>query len=136
MPIALLRDLHARIFVRYLGASAAALAVDVGLFLLLLPSGMPATAASAIGFCAGIAMHWLISSRLVFLATAAPGGIDRWRQKFLFLLSAALGLTLTVGIVAYGAAAGLDPRIAKLIAVVISFTTTYAVRRIFVFAAR
>lgn len=132
----LARRLSARIFVRYLGASVTALAVDVGLFLFLLRSGLHAPASSAISFCAGIAVHWLISSRLVFATTAAPPGPDRWRQKFLFLMSAALGLTLTVGIVGYGAAIGTDPRLAKLFAVVASFSTIYLVRRLFVFAAR
>lgn len=133
---AILQDLANRIFVRYLGASATALAVDVGLFLLLLRSGFAAPAASAIGFCAGIAVHWLISSRLVFLATAALPGPDRWRQKFLFLLSAGLGLMLTVAIVTYGAAMGMDPRLAKLVAIIVSFSITYALRRMVVFAAR
>jgi putative flippase GtrA len=133
---ALVQELTARTFVRYLGASVVALATDVGLFLLLLAAAVHAPAASALSYCAGIAVHWLISSRLVFAATAAPGGADRWRQKLLFLLSAGLGLTLTVSIVSYGAAIGMDPRVAKLIAVLISFTTTYLVRRLIVFAAR
>jgi putative flippase GtrA len=54
----------------------------------------------------------------------------------MFLLSAGVGLTVTVGIVTYGAALGMDPRVAKLIAIIVSFTTTYFIRRVIVFGAR
>jgi len=128
--------LKALIFLRYVGASVVALAVDVGLFLVFLSAGLLAPAASATSYCVGIAVHWLISSRLVFAASAAPGGAERWRQKFMFLLSAGVGLTLTVAIVTYGAALGMDPRAAKMLAIIASFTTTYFVRRMIVFAAR
>ena len=55
-----LRDIR---FVRYILASVGALAVDMGCFLLLLATGTGAVAASAIGYGAGIAAHWLVSSR-------------------------------------------------------------------------
>ena len=124
------------LLLRYLAASASALAVDVGTFLFLLGAGMIAPAASAIGFSLGIAVHWLMSSRMVFAATTAPSGADRWRQKLLFLMSAGVGLVLTVAIVTAGQFAGLDPRLAKLAAIAVSFTTTYAIRRTIVFTAR
>ncbi|MDX2209323.1 MAG: GtrA family protein [Sphingopyxis sp.] len=136
MLSSLLHQLWTLIFFRYVGASVVALVADVGLFLLLLSAGLLAPAASAIGFCLGIAVHWLMSSRVVFVTTTARGGTERWRQKFLFLLSAGVGLTLTVAIVSYGAVVGMDPRAAKGIAIIISFTTTYLLRRLFVFAVR
>lgn len=128
--------IRSRLFQRYLGASVCALAADVGLFLVLLKVGMLAPAASAVGFSLGIGVHWLISSRVVFADTTAPGGAERWRQKFLFLLSAGVGMVLTVSIVTGGQMAGSDPRLAKLVAIVVSFLTTYFIRRTIVFAAR
>jgi putative flippase GtrA len=128
--------LQGMLFLRYLGASVFALAADIGLFLLLLGAGLLAPAASAVSYCVGIGAHWLVSSRLVFAAGAAPGGSDRWRQKFLFLISAFVGLALTVAIVAGGEAAGVDPRLAKLVAVGVSFVATYILRKTIVFAVR
>lgn len=132
----LLDQFLARTFLRYIGASVFALAADMGLFLLLLGAGMPAPAASAVSYTIGIGAHWLVSSRLVFAAGAAPGGAERWRQKFLFLLSAFVGLALTVAIVAGGEMAGLDPRLAKLLAIGVSFVATYVLRKTIVFSLR
>lgn len=132
----MLDQLMARTFLRYVGASVFALAADMGLFLLLLGAGMLAPAASAVSYTVGIGAHWLVSSRLVFAAGAAPGGAERWRQKFLFLLSAFVGLALTVAIVAGGEMAGLDPRLAKLLAIAVSFVVTYVLRKTVVFSLR
>ncbi|MGH6650367.1 MAG: GtrA family protein [Sphingopyxis sp.] len=132
----LLARLHRITYLRYIGASAFALAADMGLFLLLLAGGWHAAAASAISYSAGIAVHWLISTRLVFVAGAQTRGIERARQKALFLGSALAGLGITVGIVWAGDAFGLDPRLAKLAAIAISFQTTYVLRKAIVFAGR
>ncbi|MGV1684871.1 GtrA family protein [Sphingopyxis sp. NJF-3] len=131
----LLARLHRVTYLRYIGASAVALAADMGLFLLLLAGGWHAAAVSAISYSAGIAVHWLISTRLVFAAGAQTRGLDRARQKALFLGSALAGLGITVGIVWAGDALGLDPRFAKLAAIAISFQTTYVLRKSIVFAA-
>ncbi len=132
----MLDQFMARTFLRYVGASVFALAADMGLFLLLLGAGMLAPAASAVSYTVGIGAHWLVSSRLVFAAGAAPVGAERWRQKFLFLLSAFVGLALTVAIVAGGEMAGLDPRLAKLLAIAVSFVVTYVLRKTVVFSLR
>ncbi|MGQ2932091.1 MAG: GtrA family protein, partial [Sphingopyxis sp.] len=121
-------------YLRYIGASALALAADMGLFQLLLAGGWHAAAASASSYSAGIAVHWLISTRLVFVAGARTQGVERARQKALFLGSALAGLGITVGIVWIGDAFGLDPRLAKLAAIAISFQTTYVLRKTIVFA--
>ena len=93
-------------------------------------------AASSIGYCAGILVHWLVSSRLVFADGAAARGTgERHRQKLLFVGSALVGLAVTTAIVGGGSAFGLDPRIAKLLAIVVSFQTTYLLRRHIVFRA-
>lgn len=136
----MLRQLADRVqaltFLRYVGASAFALAADMGLFLLLLEAGMLAPMASAVSYTVGIGAHWLVSSRLVFAAGAAAGGAERWRQKFLFLLSAFVGLALTVAIVTVGEIVHGDPRIAKLLAIGVSFVATYILRKTIVFAVR
>ncbi len=119
-------------YVRYLGASVIALAADTGLFLLLLGAFAPAAAAAG-GYLFGILVHWLVSSRLVFVAQTATDRRLRTQQKALFLGSALVGLALTVGIVGLADIAGLDARIAKLIAIAISFQSTYLLRKKVVF---
>ncbi|WP_374523938.1 GtrA family protein [Sphingopyxis sp.] len=121
-------------WLNYLIASGLALGSDAGLFLLLLDAGLQPMAASAIGYCAGILVHWLVSSRLVFADGAAARGTgERHRQKLLFVGSALIGLAITTAIVGIGTALGLDPRIAKLAAIAVSFQTTYLLRRHIVF---
>lgn len=120
-------------YVRYIGASALALGGDMLLFLVLLESGMTAITASASGYMAGIIVHWLISSRIVFAGQASRLAVVRNRQKMLFVGSALLGLGITVAIVGIGDAMGMDARLAKLAAVVIAFQTTYFLRKKLVF---
>lgn len=119
--------------VRYLLASVGALAVDVGVFLALLAFGVWAAAASAAGYCLGIAAHWLMSSRAVFVGNVAERGAGRVRQKALFVGSALVGLGLTTAIVWAGDASGFDPRLAKLVAIAVSFTATWLLRSRVVF---
>jgi putative flippase GtrA len=125
-----LRDVR---LVRYLLASVGALAVDMACFLALLALGIWPATASAIGYCAGIVAHWLLSSRAVFADTVAVNPLGRTRQKAMFVLSALLGLALTASIVWAGDAAGIDPRAAKLVAIGVSFATTWVLRSRIVF---
>jgi len=118
---------------RYLLASVGALAVDMGCFLALLAAGMWPASASALGYCAGIVAHWLLSSRAVFADTVATRGLARTRQKAMFVVSALLGLALTTGIVWAADSAGVDPRLAKLVAIAVSFATTWFLRSKIVF---
>ena len=120
---------------RYLAASAVALGFDMGSFLLLLALGLHAAPAAALSYSLGIVVHWFISSRAVFITGVAERGPARTRQKALFVVSALVGLALTAGVVGLGAALGLDPRLAKMIAVGVSFTATYLLRARIVFAA-
>lgn len=123
-------------WLNYLLASALALGSDAGLFLLLLDLGLSPVPASATGYCAGILVHWMVSSRLVFADGAAARGTgERHRQKLLFVGSALVGLAVTTAIVGTGSMFGLDPRLAKLAAIVVSFQTTYLLRRHIVFRA-
>jgi len=128
--LAKLRDIR---FLRYVFASAGALAVDVGSFLALLSLGVAAAPASAIGYSLGIAAHWLMSSRAVFQDSVAAGGAARARQKALFVFSALIGLALTTAIVGFGDWSGIDPRIAKIGAIAVSFIATWLIRSRIVF---
>lgn len=119
--------------VRYFLASVGALAADVGCFLALLGIGVAAAPASFVGYALGIAVHWILSSRAVFADSVAQRGLARTRQKAQFVVSALIGLALTTLIVWTGARAGLDPRLAKLIAIGASFTVTWLLRSRVVF---
>lgn len=119
--------------VRYGLASIGALAVDLGSFLALLALGAPAAASSAFGYGLGIVAHWLLSSRAVFADTVASRARERTRQKALFVVSAMIGLALTTGIVGLADLGGIDPRIAKLVAIAVSFTATWMLRNKIVF---
>ncbi len=120
-------------YLRYVAVSAMALGVDLASFLLLISAAVPAALASGLGYVFGMAAHWLLSSRFVFGTALADAGPLRRRQQALFVGTALMGLSLTVAIVGAGAAFGFDPRIAKLIAVGVSFQTTYMLRQAFVF---
>lgn len=119
--------------VRYGLASVAALAVDMGLFLALLRAGIAATPASAVGYAVGIAVHWFASSRAVFSGQLAQAGLARTRQQILFVVSALIGLALTMVVVGLLSALGMDPRLAKLGAIFASFVATWLLRQRIVF---
>jgi len=125
-----LRDIR---LARYLLASVGAVAVDLGIYLALLAAGSWPAGAAAASYCAGILAHWLMSSRAVFTGSVAAAGFARMRQKALFVGSALVGLAMTTGIVWAGDAAGIDPRAAKLAAIVASFTVTWLLRSTVVF---
>jgi putative flippase GtrA len=123
-----------QIYTRYLGASAASLGVDFATFMAALSAGVPPALAAAFGYAAGILCHWLISSRIVFVGRVAADSPGRRQQQALFLLSALVGLGITTAIVGLGSRYGIDPRIAKGIAIVVSFQATYVLRKKVVFA--
>lgn len=121
---------------RYVIASAGALGVDFGTYLALLALGLYAPVAAAMSYSLGIAAHWLMSSRAVFVGDVAEGGMARARQKALFVGSALVGLGLTTSIVWGGEIAGLDPRLGKLVAIGASFVVTWVLRSQVVFARK
>ncbi len=119
---------------RYLLASVGALAVDMGSFLALLALGVVPVIASAAGYSLGIVAHWLLSSRAVFADSVAEQGAARTRQKALFVGSALVGLVLTTLVVGTGTALGVDSRLSKIIAIGVSFTATWLLRKRIVFS--
>ena len=128
-----LTTLRQVLLVRYLGASVIALACDFACFVGLLRLGLAPAPASALGYGLGIAVHWLGSSRKVFNGSVASPGAARTRQKALFVGSALIGLAVTTAVVAAASGLGLDPRLAKLVAVGASFTITWLLRDSVVF---
>ena len=125
---ALLHRLRNVRLARYIAASAIALVADIGGFLAMLALGVVPVAASAASYSLGILVHWLISSRKVFAENVAERGLARTRQKALFVMSALAGLALTTAIVGAGDMAGIDPRLAKIIAIGASFVLTWQLR--------
>ena len=125
--------LRVPVYARYVMASAFALGLDSATFLMLIGAGVPPVAAAGLGYSLGIAAHWLISSRAVFADRVRATDTGRRAQMALFVLTALVGLALTMAIVGTGHALGLDPRIAKLIAIGVAFQTTWLLRRHIVF---
>ena len=123
-----------QVYFRYVGASAVSLGVDFAIFMAALSVGVPPAAAAACGYIVGIVCHWLMSSRMVFVGHVAEEAASRRQQQALFVVSALVGLGITTGIVGIGSRYGLDPRIAKGIAIVVSFQATYVIRKKVVFA--
>lgn len=121
-------------FIRYGVVSVAALAVDMGIFLALLQSGMISALAAAIGYAFGIFAHWMLSSRKVFQDRVSQrGSRERTQQKAMFVVSALIGLVLTMAVVGIGEFIDVDPRIAKVFAIILSFTLTYLLRNAVIF---
>lgn len=134
MTPAPLRPLLTGLFARYISSSVIALGADTGCFLIFLQLGMSPALAAASGFMVGIVVHWLVSSRVMFASYVAATGAERRRQQAMFLATALLGLGLTTGIVGGAAAMAINPRLAKLVAIAVSFTTTSGLRHLLVFS--
>lgn len=122
-------------FLRYFAASLAALAVDMGSFLLLLRTALPAGLCAAIAYTMGIVAIWILLSRAVFAEGTHAAGRARTQQKVTFLVSAWGGLAVTTGIVSGADMIGADVRLSKGVAVVISFVFNYLARKHLVFTA-
>ena len=120
-------------YVRYIVASVVALATDIALYMGALHAGILPAAAAVLGYSAGIVVHWLLSSRVVFGQQGGGFARARDQQRILFLASALVGLALTALIVGVMTRLGLDPRLAKLIAIAVSFQATYMLRKEVVF---
>ncbi len=115
-------------FTRYLAASVVSLAFDVALFSTLVSLSVGAAIASAVGYCAGIVIHWLVSAQLVFTGKTKSGAALQM-QRALFAGSALLGLGITVATVGVLSHFGVHPVPAKGVAIGISFFAVYAVRK-------
>lgn len=130
----MLRRLGLERYLPYAVVSAAALALDYALFLLLVDAGMRAGMAAGVGYLAGMGAHWLLSTRFVFAAEVAVDAAAKRQQLMLFLLSGLAGTLVTIGVVGIATALGLAPALAKLLAIVIAFNLVFVIRRHVVFA--
>ena len=117
-------------------ASATGTVIDLGSFLLLFRYGVPAVGAAIAGYVLGMVAHWFVSSRYVFADRLAVPGLARGGQQVLFAASAGVGLLLTAGIVAAVQNSGGDPRLGKLLAMLVSFACVFLIRLIWVFRAK
>jgi putative flippase GtrA len=113
---------------RYLAASVIALAFDLAVFGMGISLGFDPALASAVGYCLGIVVHWLVSAQYVFVGKRRDGAALQL-QRALFAGSALVGLGITVGVVALASASGLSTMTAKGAAVGISFLAVYALRK-------
>jgi putative flippase GtrA len=119
---------------RYLVVSAVALGFDLWVYALGLKASLAAAAAGALGYSAGLIIHYVFSAWWVFpdpvgrrppLATLAK-----------FVATGLIGLALTSGLIGTLTGAGLcGPYAAKIVAIAVSTVTVFAVRRAYVFAA-
>lgn len=119
--------------VRYALVSATAMVLDVSATLALMSVGLWPAAAAFAGYLFGIAAHWAMSVHLVFAREVAPRGALRARQAGLFAASAAIGLFVTVAVVALTVERGATPLVAKIEAILASFILVYALRRYLIF---
>lgn len=129
----MLMQFYNMVLVRYIGASAIALASDIAVFTLCMMALVHPALASAIGYSFGIGVHWLVSSRAVFTDTVAPRGMARTKQKTLFALSAFAGLAITIGIVWAGEQVGSHAFVSKAAAIIVSFCAVYIIRKQIIF---
>lgn len=119
---------HRFTITRYLVASVIALAFDVALFASMVTLGVDPTMASALGYCAGIIVHWVVSANIVFTGKTRDGAALHV-QRVLFAGSALVGLAITVVTVELLGRAGLHAIAAKSVAVGVSFGAVYAMRK-------
>ena len=117
---------------RYLLASIVSLAFDVALFMVLVAFLFDPGISSAVGYSAGIVVHWLISSSFVFPGKTRNGAALQL-QRLGFIGTAILGLGITVSIVSWLTELGTLPVIAKGVAVFVSFFAVYLTRKYGVF---
>lgn len=122
-------------FVGYLGASVAALALDVGvLWGLTHLMDTNYLLASAIGYCTGAVLHYILSVKLVFGARRVES------PRLEFVLFSAIGV---IGLIAtqlvlklFVDALHTDVMIGKVFAVGVSFVLNFTVRKAVLFSVR
>jgi len=113
-------------------ASAAALSVDAALLVVLIDFGVHYLAATAVGFCAGIAVAYALSVSMVFRHRAIA---DRRREFAGFLAVGLVGLVLTQLLMAFWVSlVGLEPPLAKLPTAGLVFVFNFVARRTLLFS--
>ncbi|KAK0338906.1 hypothetical protein LTR94_036681, partial [Friedmanniomyces endolithicus] len=77
------------------------------------------------GYLVGLIVHWIISVRFVFDLEGGPTHV----QRIGFIVSAAIGMGITMALVGVLSALGIAPALAKLLSVPVSFLSVYAIRK-------
>jgi putative flippase GtrA len=132
-PIWRLLPVGLRELILYGMASAAALAVDWGLLVLLTLMGVDYLVGSGVGFCAGIGVAYALSIRMVFAHRPIA---ERWREFTGFLGVGLAGLLLTQGLMmVWVEAFGMAPAAAKGPTACFVFLFNFTVRRALLFRA-
>ena len=132
--LALIGGANSTQLARYVLISGLAFALDLTVFLQLMPLGVSPVLASVAGYLCGTQLHWLLSTRLVFAAGVRQDRAARRRQQMLFFASAAVGVTCNAGIVAASEALMIPLLIGKLAAIGASFVLVLVMRATIIFA--
>lgn len=123
-----------REFLRYLAASAAALALDTAAFTLALRFGAGLAAAACVGFILGLVLIYCLSTRLVFSQRRL---VDRRSEFALFACVGVAGLLLTQALLwLLVSRLGTDPLVAKLASACGVFLFNFCLRKVLLFTTR
>jgi putative flippase GtrA len=118
---------------RYLVVSAVSLGCDLSVYAFALKASLTPAVAGALSYSGGLILHYVLSAFWVF-----PDPMGRRRTKTTlakFVATGLLGLALTSGLIGALTGAGLcGAYAAKIVAIVVSTVTVFAVRRAYVFA--
>jgi putative flippase GtrA len=118
---------------RYSATSLLALALDFTVYLLLTAGDMKPVLAGVLGYGAGLALHFLLSIRFVFVAAATSKAQARLFGEF--ALSGLAGIATTAVVMAFATGvAGFPGLPAKVLAAFASFLLVYWLRCSIVFA--
>lgn len=120
-------------FVRYFGASFAALAVDLATFSIAIRAvGLSWPVAAALGFVLGMMIAYILSVRYVFSKRTL--GQRPWLEFINFLVIGLFGLAVTQAVLWITIdGIGLSPELSKLLAAGITFTFNFVVRKVLLF---
>ena len=117
----------------YTLVSGACLACDLALYLSLTAMAIAAALAGAIGYAAGLVLHYALSVRFVFDAAATAKASAQLFGEF--ALSGLVGLGITTLVIWLATdVAGASALVAKIPAAAASFMGVFALRRMVVFA--
>ena len=119
---------------RYSAVSALALAVDFTTYLALTAEGLRPVLAGVVGYTAGLALHFVLSSRFVFSVASSGKTQSRLVAEFALTGLAGTGATAIVMSLATGVV-GMPGLAAKILAAGASFVLVYWLRCTMVFSA-
>lgn len=120
-------------FIRYFGASLAALAVDLATFSIAMRvAGLSWPVAAALGFVLGMVVAYALSVRYVFSKRTLAQ--RPWLEFLNFLFIGLMGLVVTQAVLWVTIdRTGLHPEFSKLLAAGITFTFNFVARKLFLF---